>query len=141
MANRYAAIRNNLHDGYSLAFNGPRITWGSWSAVNANTGKIMWQTADPTQGAIDMGAVSVANGMVYAGSYSGFMYAVDAHTGKILWSFNSGGSVVDGPAIVDGVVYWGSGYSHIKPGKGNNKVYAFAPASHLACGQINWWPE
>lgn len=82
--------------------------------------------ADPTEGAIDPGAMSVANGVVYAGSFSGFMYALDAHTGKILWSFNSGGSVVSGPSIADGVVYWGSGYSHIKPGRGNNKIYAFA---------------
>lgn len=90
------------------------------------TGRIEWQTADPTEGAIDPGAMSVANGVVYAGSFSGFMYALDSATGKILWSFDSGGSVVDGPSIADGVVYWGSGYSHIKPGKGNNKLYAFA---------------
>jgi polyvinyl alcohol dehydrogenase (cytochrome) len=74
-----------------------------------------------------MGAVSVANGVMYAGSYSGLMYALDARTGKILWSFDSGGSVIDGPSIADGVVYWGSGYAHIAPGKPNNQVFAFAP--------------
>ena len=68
----------------------------------------------------------MANGVVYAGSFSGMMHAVDARTGEILWSFDSGGSVVDGPAIADGVVYWGSGYAHIPPGKPNNQVYAFA---------------
>jgi len=31
---------------------------------------------------------------------------------------------VDGPSIVDGVVYWGSGYSN--PGTPNNKLYAFS---------------
>ncbi len=124
----FAAISNSLHDSYALAKNGPTISWGSWSAINAQTGKIEWQTADPTSGAIDTGAMSVANGVVYAGSYSGFMYAMDSATGQILWSFDSGGSVVDGPSIADGVVYWGSGYSHIKPGKSNNKVFAFAPA-------------
>jgi polyvinyl alcohol dehydrogenase (cytochrome) len=72
--------------------------------------------------------MSVANGVVYAGSFSGSMYALDGKKGKILWSFNSGGSVIDGPAIADGVVYWGSGYGHIKPGKSNNQVFAFAPA-------------
>ena len=35
--------------------------------------------------------------------------------------------VLDRPAIADGVVYWGSGYAHIKPGKPNNVVFAFAP--------------
>jgi polyvinyl alcohol dehydrogenase (cytochrome) len=124
----YAAIGNNLHNAYKLANRrGDTITWGSWSALNVRTGKIAWQTADPTIGAIDPGAMSVANGVVYAGSFSGFMYAMDARTGTILWSFNSGGSVIDGPAIADGVVYWGSGYAHIKPGKPNNQVFAFAP--------------
>jgi len=125
----YAAITNNLHNAYKLAnHRGETITWGSWGALSVRTGKMVWQTADPTKGAIDMGAVSVANGVVYAGSYSGLMYAMDARTGKILWSFDSGGSVLDGPAIADGVVYWGSGYAHIKPGKPNNQVFAFAPA-------------
>jgi polyvinyl alcohol dehydrogenase (cytochrome) len=55
------------------------------------------------------------------------MYAMNSANGKILWSFDSGGAVVGGPSIAGGMVYWGSGYSHIKPGKGNNKLYAFAP--------------
>lgn len=123
----YAAISNSLHNAYKLANHGETVTGGSWSALSERTGEIIWQTADPTKGAIDPGALSVANGVVYAGSFSGFMYAMDAQTGKILWSFDSGGSVLDGPAIADGVVYWGSGYSHSKPGKGNNRVFAFAP--------------
>jgi polyvinyl alcohol dehydrogenase (cytochrome) len=66
---------------------------------------------------------------MYAGSISGQMYALDTTTGKILWNFASGGSVIDGPSIVDGVVYWGSGYQDTPPGAtGNNKVYAFALA-------------
>lgn len=103
---------------------GQQITWGSWSALDVATGKIVWQTADPTSGAIDRGSVSVANGVMYAGSNSGEMYALDATTGNILWNFASGGSVIDGPSIVDGALYWGSGYREIR-GTGNNKVYAF----------------
>jgi polyvinyl alcohol dehydrogenase (cytochrome) len=123
----FAAIANSLHVSYQLAKDGPSISWGSWGAINPRTGKIEWQTADPTPGAIDPGAMSVANGVVYAGSFSGNMYAMNSATGKILWSFDSGGAVVGGPSIAGGMVYWGSGYSHIKPGKGNNKLYAFAP--------------
>jgi outer membrane protein assembly factor BamB len=37
--------------------------------------------------------MSVANGMIFAGSFSGFMYAMDSSTGKILWGFDSSGSV------------------------------------------------
>jgi polyvinyl alcohol dehydrogenase (cytochrome) len=98
------------------------------------TGKILWQTPDP-QGAVDAGFVSVANGVVYAGSMvtaGNNMYALDAATGKILWSFASGGTVTGGAAIVDGSVYWGSGYcgtlclGSSTPVLNNNKVYAFS---------------
>jgi polyvinyl alcohol dehydrogenase (cytochrome) len=124
----YVAIANNDHLPYILVPSGRQITWGSWSALDVTTGKILWQTADPTVGTIDTGSVSVANGVMYAGSYSGQMYALDTRTGRILWNFASGGSVIDGPSIVNGVVYWGSGYGKIPPGIGNNKVYAFSLA-------------
>jgi polyvinyl alcohol dehydrogenase (cytochrome) len=63
------------------------------------------------------------------------MYALDTISGKILWNFASGGTVIDGPSIVDGVLYWGSGYGRIPPGIGNNKVYAFALAGALDRGK------
>ena len=122
----YVAITNSAHKSYPLT-NGSTITWGAWSALDAATGKILWQTADPAQG-LDMGSVSVANEVLYAPSFSGNMHALDARTGKILWTFASGGSVIDGPSIVDGTVYWGSGYKRVAMGTPNNKVYAFAPA-------------
>jgi polyvinyl alcohol dehydrogenase (cytochrome) len=72
-----------------------------------------------------MGAVSVANGVVFAPSMSGNMHALDAKTGAILWTFASGGSVIDGPSIANGTVYWGSGYKKTG-GVPNNKVFAFS---------------
>jgi polyvinyl alcohol dehydrogenase (cytochrome) len=59
----------------------------------------------------------------------GHMYALKASSGAILWSFASGGSCNAGGSIANGVVYWGSGYSHLGPslGSANNKLYAFAP--------------
>ncbi|HEY1464799.1 MAG TPA: PQQ-binding-like beta-propeller repeat protein [Terriglobales bacterium] len=126
----YAAIANANHKSYKL-ISGQSITWGAWSAINVATGKILWQTPDPTSGTIDESSLSVANGVVFAGSFdvAGHMYALNSATGKILWSFASGGSVLDGPSIVNGVVYWGSGYSKVANGSGNDKVYAFALSS------------
>jgi polyvinyl alcohol dehydrogenase (cytochrome) len=121
----YAAIANSRHLPYTLTPGGQSVTGGSWAALDKATGKILWQTADPA-GAIDPGSVSEANGVVYGGSFSGEMFAFDARTGAILWSFPSGGSVLDGPAIADGVLYWGTGYSRIRPGIGDNKLYAFS---------------
>jgi polyvinyl alcohol dehydrogenase (cytochrome) len=121
----YVAITNSLHLPYTLATGGPTINGGSWAALDPRTGRILWQVPDPTPGAIDPGAVSVANGVLYAGSYSGAMHALNARTGAILFSFASGGSVIDAPSIVNGTVFWGSGYRNIAPGTGNNKLYAF----------------
>jgi polyvinyl alcohol dehydrogenase (cytochrome) len=80
-----------------------------------------------------LGVRSVANGAVYAGAMDpkGYMRALDAAKGKILWSFASGGSVASGPAITDGMVFWGSGYEHlnsptVKQSVSNNIFYAFA---------------
>jgi polyvinyl alcohol dehydrogenase (cytochrome) len=120
----YVAIANGGKKPYTL-IDGETVTSGAWSALDVTTGKILWQTADP-DGAFDIGSVSVASNVVYAPSFSGTMNALDARTGKIVWSFQSGGSVIDGPAIVDGVVYWGSGYKNISPGTANNKVFAFS---------------
>src|SRR5579872_105402 len=122
----YAAIGNAEHKEYTLQPSGTTINWGSGSAIDVTNGHIVWQTADPTQGAMDESSLSVSNGIVYAGSYAGGMYAMDATTGRILWSFASGGSVIDAPSIVNGTLFWGSGYRKIAPGIGNNKVYAFA---------------
>jgi polyvinyl alcohol dehydrogenase (cytochrome) len=122
----YVQITNSGRLTYTLANGGPTIDWGSWAALDVGTGRILWQVPDPTPGTIDPGAVSVANGVMYAGSYSGTMYGLNAASGQVLFSFPSGGSVIDAPSIVAGTVYWGSGYRHLAPGTGNNRVYAFA---------------
>jgi polyvinyl alcohol dehydrogenase (cytochrome) len=122
----YVQIANGDHQTYTLANGGPTINWGSWAALDPQTGHIIWQVADPTPGAIDPGSLSVANGVLYTDSFSGYVYAINAATGDFLWSFNTGGSVIDGPSIVKGFLFWGSGYGHIAPGTPNNKVYAFA---------------
>ncbi len=64
----YAAIR----DVYGARTRSPRrpvatstIIGGSWADLDAATGKILWQVADPQQAA-DLGYVTTANGLVYA---------------------------------------------------------------------------
>jgi polyvinyl alcohol dehydrogenase (cytochrome) len=128
----YYSIANNSHVPYTMV-NGTTTDGGLWGALDPATGAILWQTADPS-GAIDTGAVSVANGVVYAPSMGGLgaaattaptFFALDTATGAILWNFVSGGSANGGAAIVDGVVYWGSGYGRVGGGASNNKFYAF----------------
>ena len=108
----YVAEVNDQSAPWSLVPSGVSTAGGFFSALDPATGRILWQTADP-QGAKDFGYVSVANGVVYAGSGAGSgttMYALSARLGTVLWSYASGGSVMGGAAIVDGRVYWASGY-------------------------------
>lgn len=123
----YAAIgHNNRKDPYTLP-SGETITGGSWAALDPSSGEILWQTADPL-GAPDLAALTLANGVLYGGSMAHTgdqMYALKASTGDILWRYTAGGSVVAGPAVVDGTVYWGSGYARTG-GVGNNQFYAFS---------------
>jgi polyvinyl alcohol dehydrogenase (cytochrome) len=68
----YAAITNGSHKTYTYTtYDGQKkiTSGGLWTALDAATGKILWQTADP-QGSryITDGFVSSGNGVVYAGS-------------------------------------------------------------------------
>jgi len=110
----YVAIGNVYSEPYPITPTTGQTTTsgGSWAALDAATGKILWQGADPQQAA-DVGYVTTANGLVYAGSDAAAgndMYLLDAATGTILWRFASGAPVASGASIAGGSVYWGSGY-------------------------------
>nr|UMO78506.1 Q-dependent dehydrogenase [Pandoravirus belohorizontensis] len=58
------------------------------------------------------------------------MIALDAATGAILWEYTTGAATLNGPAVVDGTVYWGTGYGYMStPGKA---FYAFRPTSPVS---------
>jgi polyvinyl alcohol dehydrogenase (cytochrome) len=87
----YVAISNSSHLQYTA---GTGVgTAGSWSALDPTTGEILWQTPDPN-GALDIGPMTVANGVAYAPSAplstgaatasTPNMFALDAKTGKVL---------------------------------------------------------
>jgi polyvinyl alcohol dehydrogenase (cytochrome) len=138
----YVSITNQHHISYQMTERGKltstTATGGSWAALDPETGKILWQRADPqtetvgtaTVGVWDLAPVSAANGVVYAASMAkggNEFYALDGATGETLWAWPAGSSVNAGPAIVDGSVYWGSGYARAGAveGSGNNMFYAF----------------
>ena len=112
---------------------------GSWAALDPATGAILWQVADPN-GAVDLGPLTVADGVVYVPSMAAkslyvpsppttpTMFALDASNGSTIWSFEAGSSVIAGATVVGENVFWGSGYAHLGiPGyTGNNKFYAFS---------------
>jgi polyvinyl alcohol dehydrogenase (cytochrome) len=103
------------------------IDYGSYAALDAATGKIIWQTPDPEGDPLDIGGVTVSNGVMFVGSMSGHMYALNAATGDVLWDFEGQGSSNAGPAIgSDGTVYWGNGYQRFFLGAPSHTFYAFS---------------
>lgn len=123
---------------------GKVIRGGYWGALVARTGELVWQTADPATAhplngeginhwiyglnlgkgyfAAPMGPLTYYNGLIFAGSLSGLMVALDTRDGKILWRQETKGSVVSAPSIVNDQLFWGSGY-HL--GFQDNKLYSF----------------
>lgn len=94
---------------YTMA-DGTTTSGSSFAALDPATGEILWQIADPGDG-ITWGALTAANGVLYASSTSGHMYAIDGATGEVLWEYEGPYSSMAGPAVVNGTAYWGNGYA------------------------------
>ncbi|MGO9232498.1 MAG: PQQ-binding-like beta-propeller repeat protein [Bryobacteraceae bacterium] len=103
-------------------------------AVDLATGKQFWmfETGGPVRS-----SPAVVDGTVYFGSYDGLFYALDAGTGKLKWKFETAGekrfeakglhgfkppsqTIPDfwdtwqsSPAVLGGIVYFGSGDGHL----------------------------
>jgi polyvinyl alcohol dehydrogenase (cytochrome) len=137
----YVEVNDSQATPWTIAGSGSQAgtssTSGFWAALDAADGHIVWQIANPalsrpaTGGTSTDGPVVVVNGVLFGGSMdpNGTMFAMNAATGEVLWSFQSGGSVYGGPAVANGVVYWGCGYSQGTLGTGTRcaQLYAFTP--------------
>ncbi len=123
----YVASANTDQKPWTLR-NGTTITYGHWAALDASTGALVWDRANPAAAGAS-GAVTVASGVVYACSQdsSGHMYALKASDGSQLWDYASGDFCYSGAAAVDGALYWGTGYNlgFELPGQA---LYAFTPS-------------
>ena len=108
-------------------------------AVDAASGDIVWEapplscegrkSCSPGQ----TGAVTAIPGVVFTGSLSGVLQALDAQTGSVLWQYDTvksydavngaraHGGALDGPGpvVVDGWVYVTSGYAKFGGSPGN----------------------
>jgi len=54
------------------------------------------------------GTPTIADGILYIGSYDNNLYALNAGEGKFIWKYPTEGGIVSRPAAVDGNVYFGS---------------------------------
>jgi alcohol dehydrogenase (cytochrome c) len=69
---------------------------GGLTAVNAATGKVLWQRTLPS---MDFGAATVANDVVFTSTYAGTIYAFDTQNGKTLWTSKAPAGINSFPAI------------------------------------------
>ncbi|MDH3201192.1 MAG: PQQ-binding-like beta-propeller repeat protein [Myxococcales bacterium] len=115
---------------------------GFFAALDGATGQFVWKVPNPIAdegfppanypaafGGIHMSIhapTTVANGVVFGAPFDleGHMLALDAATGDLLWTYASGATVYGGPAVVDGVVYWGNGYQTVAGTRGKG-LFAF----------------
>ncbi len=108
----YVASRNGNKIPFNLGPPANLTGWrgGSWSALNPATGAFLWQVPvglNAPQPVGAAGAMTVANGVVFAAALSGEFVALDALTGATLWTFNAGGAIEVAPSVVNGHVYGG----------------------------------
>src|SRR5206468_3714257 len=112
---------------------------GVYTLLDAKTGEFIWNTLigpGGDQGGMEWGTAFDGN-RIYASitnhhhipyklTENGVITNLTA-TGAILWQFGAGSSVNSGPAVVNGTVYWGSGYSRSGvEGSGNRQLFAFS---------------
>lgn len=80
-------------------------------ALDAATGELQWR-ADLVgtvsgQTNLFVSSPAVADGVVYAGTDAGIVFAIDAATGAERWRLDLGSSITSSPAVIDGMVYIG----------------------------------
>lgn len=131
----YVALFNKGHFQNTLAGQkGVTVPWnaGAWASVSLVTGQINWQVpaygadlATPQFGGAAPGPVTFTNRVLFAGSTSGYMVALDGNSGRRLWTFNAGGSIIGGPSVYNETVYWGAGATRSGPGSVHT-MYAFS---------------
>ncbi|HZT67871.1 MAG TPA: PQQ-binding-like beta-propeller repeat protein [Acidimicrobiales bacterium] len=105
----------------------------SLHAVDASTGKVLWQApiSLPSYAAVSYVGGPAGGGVVFAPSTTGFsIVAYDADTGTPLWSFPLGAAVASGTAVVGSSIYLGTGiYEGGQSVPGVNGVWSFQAVS------------
>lgn len=125
-------------DGYGLALSGGVLVVGDLDlfGVDPATGEILWQY-HPSEGRRPgYSRLTETGGVVYCGSTSGHIFAVEVATGAERWVSRAApdtSSSVYWPVVVDGVVYAGfTHFSQSAPPRGG------AVAVNAVNGQVIW---
>ncbi len=112
---------SQFHEG--VTHHGFQASESVISVASAPTLELKWkhQTGDRVQS-----SPAVVGGILYVGSWDGYLYALDASSGALKWKYKTGSMITtSGPAVVSGVVYVGAE---------NGTVYAVNASN----GSLKW---
>ena len=92
--------------------------FGSVSAVDVNTGQVVWKTntPEPERG----GVTTTESGLAFVGGGDGVLRAFDSKTGKVLWSFQVGAQIAAAP-----VLYTAGGTTYLAVNVGGTPTSSF----------------
>src|SRR5512137_600251 len=76
---------------------------GDYTPVAGTTGTTLVKIWNYTTEGPVLSSPAVVNGVVYAGSRDGKIYALDAATGAQKWNYSTGGQVDSSPAVANGI--------------------------------------
>ena len=99
-----------------LAFPKNADSFGTVSAIDPATGKIVWQ--DRMSKAFSGGITTTAGGLLFMGESDGHFTARDTRTGEMLWRFQTGAGVNAPP-----VIYAIDGKQYVVVAAGGNKLF------------------
>lgn len=91
----YAAIGQDPEHGEGV---------GCFSCIDLATGKKIWDHRINRT----ISTCAVADGMVYAADYSGFLYCFDAVNGKLYWKYDTVAPIWGSTMVADGKVFLGN---------------------------------
>ena len=84
----------------------PNLGHGEFVAIDAATGKVLWNRHLPS---VDFGCATAVNDVVFTATYAGLVYAFAAGNGKLLWHAQMPAGINGCPAIDGNLLLVGAG--------------------------------
>jgi outer membrane protein assembly factor BamB len=101
-------------------------------AVDLVDGVERWRFENTFETEQFLATPALADGIVYAGSADGYLYAVDARDGTDLWRHGIGGAVENALAVADGTVYASTDALHAVDAETGEERWRFEPGSRVS---------
>lgn len=100
-------VKAESSDDWAMFHHDPSHTGTASSNGPIKPNKLWNYSQEPYGVGLLSSDAAIVNGIVYAGSFSGNVYAFDAYTGNKLWSFSTNTSLQSAPAVVNNVLFIG----------------------------------